>query len=629
MYDPLAPEEACAGDHGRRETAFLLSIVLLAGGAAGVALGSPAPALWAATMAALITLDAALRARLADIDPAFETRFKTPFFVWTACAATIYSLLPVMLWLDGRQMLAAAAMALWCGVLARSAAIAPRAPVRAIANAAPTLVFMVLTPLWRAAASQDVDFFATLAALACCGAIALYVARVWMRGVADRATLIAELAAARAKSALEHAAFERAHTAIAVYDRDFRLIAANAMWRENARWRVGGMLAPGEAIGRHIRTLVPNMSPSWWARLNRAMAGETVEFHEARYDADNALACISGAIAPWRDAQGDICGIVTFADDMTQSKAHSLAFVEAMRRAEANLDANRTLLAETFAAEGGNAPFAPARAEAAAPQESGDVSEMFARLNRLLEEIDVRDAALANSLRAMGAARLAAERANAAKSAFLANMSHELRTPLNAIIGYSEILREEAEAGGRENDANDAHRVLAAARHLLRLINDLFRNAEIEAERAAAQSAGGEAASHAPGLALLVDDDAAGCADAARSLSRLGFSSAIAATKEEALALAHTRAPAIVVLRARSADGAGWDILDALKRDAGAATIPVIVHSETDARARALAAGACDWLAAPLDADRLIASVLRFARAAPIQTVEARRRAHG
>ena len=27
-------------------------------------------------------------------------------------------------------------------------------------------------------------------------------------------------------------------------------------------------------------------------------------------------------------------------------------------------------------------------------------------------------------------------------------MSHELRTPLNAIIGYSEMLREDAEAAG-------------------------------------------------------------------------------------------------------------------------------------------------------------------------------------
>jgi len=47
-------------------------------------------------------------------------------------------------------------------------------------------------------------------------------------------------------------------------------------------------------------------------------------------------------------------------------------------------------------------------------------------------------------------AREAAERANRTKDGFLANMSHELRTPLNAIIGYSEMLKEEAEDLGEE-----------------------------------------------------------------------------------------------------------------------------------------------------------------------------------
>ncbi|WP_083805448.1 PAS domain S-box protein [Chthoniobacter flavus] len=42
-------------------------------------------------------------------------------------------------------------------------------------------------------------------------------------------------------------------------------------------------------------------------------------------------------------------------------------------------------------------------------------------------------------------AKEAAEEASRSKSQFLANMSHELRTPLNAIIGYSELMREEAE----------------------------------------------------------------------------------------------------------------------------------------------------------------------------------------
>jgi signal transduction histidine kinase len=78
-------------------------------------------------------------------------------------------------------------------------------------------------------------------------------------------------------------------------------------------------------------------------------------------------------------------------------------------------------------------------------------------------------------------ARLLAERANLAKSRFLSVISHELRTPLNAIIGYSEMLEESAQAGGRKNDAADLGRIGGAAHHLLKLINEVLDFSKIEA----------------------------------------------------------------------------------------------------------------------------------------------------
>ncbi|MCW5773281.1 MAG: PAS-domain containing protein [Rhodospirillaceae bacterium] len=79
-------------------------------------------------------------------------------------------------------------------------------------------------------------------------------------------------------------------------------------------------------------------------------------------------------------------------------------------------------------------------------------------------------------------ARDEAAAANAAKSVFLANMSHELRTPLNAIIGFAEIMNGELfGALGHPRYAGYIGDMLGAAKHLLKLINDILDLSKIEA----------------------------------------------------------------------------------------------------------------------------------------------------
>ena len=87
---------------------------------------------------------------------------------------------------------------------------------------------------------------------------------------------------------------------------------------------------------------------------------------------------------------------------------------------------------------------------------------------------------------ALAEARKEAEVANRTKSQFLANMSHELRTPLNAVIGYSEMIREEAEGGLASEEARqqlfaDLEQIHSAGEQLLSMVNDVLDISKIEA----------------------------------------------------------------------------------------------------------------------------------------------------
>ncbi|MEQ8224560.1 MAG: PAS domain S-box protein, partial [Candidatus Eremiobacterota bacterium] len=76
-------------------------------------------------------------------------------------------------------------------------------------------------------------------------------------------------------------------------------------------------------------------------------------------------------------------------------------------------------------------------------------------------------------------ARIAAEKANRAKSLFLANMSHELRTPLNAILGYAQLFQQDTRLS--EDYKRGINIIEKSGKHLLKLINDILDLAKIEA----------------------------------------------------------------------------------------------------------------------------------------------------
>ncbi|HET9231559.1 MAG TPA: ATP-binding protein [Vitreimonas sp.] len=127
------------------------------------------------------------------------------------------------------------------------------------------------------------------------------------------------------------------------------------------------------------------------------------------------------------------------------------------------------------------------RLRADAVRTAAEERDLSNRLSLAMTELERERAHLEDRVlertRDLEEARRAAEEASEAKTRFIANMSHELRTPLNAIIGYSEIMREGAEAAARAEDITDHDRVLRAARHLLRMINEILDLSRIEAGR--------------------------------------------------------------------------------------------------------------------------------------------------
>jgi len=110
--------------------------------------------------------------------------------------------------------------------------------------------------------------------------------------------------------------------------------------------------------------------------------------------------------------------------------------------------------------------------------------EQLQKANDVLEQrVLDRTVALEKAKEDAEKAKDEAEKANEAKGLFLANMSHELRTPLNAIIGYSELIKYQANEDKLSIYYEDAQKIEKSGKHLLYMITSILDLSKIEAGR--------------------------------------------------------------------------------------------------------------------------------------------------
>jgi signal transduction histidine kinase/CheY-like chemotaxis protein len=109
-----------------------------------------------------------------------------------------------------------------------------------------------------------------------------------------------------------------------------------------------------------------------------------------------------------------------------------------------------------------------------------DLEDANLALRRANEQLSAEIERRAAAEVQLGAAKLAAESANHAKSVFISQMSHELRTPLNGILGFAQLLRREGGVSP-EKLTEGLNIIERSGEHLLKLVNDLLDLAKIEA----------------------------------------------------------------------------------------------------------------------------------------------------
>lgn len=463
--------------HGRREALFLTALCVLAAVLLSLDTGSWLPLMWCLGMMVAIPGQAWLREQLAGRDEVHGNTL--PLLALAGLiAGTGFTLLP--LWLastyGGTMQVVAAVMLAAAGVrVIRDFSISW---LVGAANLAPLYVLPTLAFVWQQNMAGAVDWYHVAVVVGAITAYSAYLVVFWSQ--LQAAERQADASLARLERAQRELTENKGRVEQAV--RTFGTV----VWTVDFDAGTVTMSEGSERVFGRVPTFAdfavdpcPLIHPQDWPLVRGAVrelmaSGGPVSLEHRIIRPDGKVRWVrsTGTTRIQRaDLPPGMRGeMVMMTMDITAARRRDEELASIMARASESLAGRRRLLSEIAPEQTFTAPANP-----------GSDADLFARLDAILTEIDSRDGALEQAIGALRAARTAAEAANVSKSQFLANMSHELRTPLNAIIGYSEILVEDLGYDGRNDQASDAAKVRDAARHLLRLIDEILELSRVEA----------------------------------------------------------------------------------------------------------------------------------------------------
>jgi len=317
--------------------------------------------------------------------------------------------------------------------------------------------------------------------------------------------------------------------AVALYDLELKLRVVSP------RFLAIFKATEDEVIGRSLTELTRGGRQRFVTAVGRALSGEVISRREVLLsDSEGNERCLSWEGRPWRNASGEIVGVMTYMDDVTALVATRREARANARRPKMALGAARAGVYEidhTARSFWGSPEFNRIMGHAVTYDDvrkavwpmihpddrasilaSADVwrqtgawggGSIDARLvtpsgeSRWLRIFhDVRRDASGRARKAFGLvldiddqkraelalveAERAAQAASEAKAQFLANMSHEIRTPMNGILGVMHLLKRQGLPGEAPALLDEA---LACGQMLSTLLDDVIDIARIEAGR--------------------------------------------------------------------------------------------------------------------------------------------------